>query len=86
MGGSRVVDYEYYFAKGYESTQQVDDFLRTRAKPDDGEQTIIVKMPTESMHSPADEPTPVYTAVPVSKATQQALDYYARLRADRLAI
>ena len=31
-------------------------------------------------------PTAGSAAVPVSKATQQALDYYARLRADRLAI
>jgi hypothetical protein len=43
-------------------------------------------MKRESMHSPTDKPAAGKPEVPVSKATQQALDYYARLRANYLAL
>ena len=79
-------DYERYFAMGYRTKQQVDDFLKGNPTTQGGEETVYVKMPTESMHSPTDKPTAGNPAVPVSRATRQALDYYARLRNENPAL
>jgi hypothetical protein len=85
---SKLTDKEYgaFYAMGFESRQQVDDFLKGNPTTQGGEETVYVKMPTESMHSPTDKPTAGNPAVPVSRATRQALDYYPRLRANYLAL
>ena len=125
----KLTDKEYarYFAMGYRTKQQVDDFLKSNPATHGGEETVYVKMRTDSMHSPSDgngagmvirmtgapmngpdgavdsvrpavpqpnmirqqsvarsTPTAGTAAVPVTEATRQALDYYARLRVHNL--
>jgi hypothetical protein len=86
MESSKVSKYANHYGKRYVAVPPAVGFLRRPRNAYAGEPTIMVKMPTESMHSPTDKPTAGNPAVPVSRATRQALDYYARLRNENPAL